>query len=252
MSSSVESIVMASDMPRPTIRPELEKLVVDALSRDYVSTSCKDAIETGNHYQSVTINGHERIGFRESRDEYLDQLSFRGKTVLDLGANLGELSRAARARGAFLVDGFEFDPFFIEVASVLNALAGTTRVSFFQRDITNPAVFDQYYDVVLAFSVWHYIRPLLRDLATVTREILVVETHRLDGNLHRDYIAPLSEHLPAVRILGYSNWSGRDENGGRRAVMAFARDENQLSASLASRGPCRSAVSMEGGPCKAT
>ncbi|MDQ4064931.1 MAG: class I SAM-dependent methyltransferase [Actinomycetota bacterium] len=225
---------MATDGVRPTIRPRLEELVADALSLDYVSTSCKDAVATGNHYQSVNFGGRETAGFRERRDEFLDQVVFTGKTVLDLGSNLGELSRGARARGAFLVDGFEFDPFFIEVGSVLNTLAGTTRVSFFQRDITDPAAFDEPYDVVLAFSVWHYVRRLVRELGSITRDLLVVETHRLDDNLDHHYVAPLSEHLPAYRILGYSRWKGADGQGGRRAVVAFARDEAQLDASLSS------------------
>jgi SAM-dependent methyltransferase len=219
---------------RPSIRAGLEELVVGALRVDYVSTSCKDDVKTGNHYQSVAVGALGTTGFRESRDDYLDRIAFDGKKVLDLGSNLGELSRAARARGAWLVDGFEYDPFFIEVASALNALGSSTRVSFFQRDITDPSVFQEGYDIVLAFSVWHYIGPLVEEIASITREMLVVETHRLDGNLESDYITPLRRYLPAYRILGYSKWKESGEQGERRAVMAFARDEERLAACLTS------------------
>ena len=105
----------------PTIDERLRDVILEALAVSYISTSCKDEIETGNHYQSVTLGDVRTEGFRNERDEFLDMIDFRNKTVLDLGSNLGELSRAARARGAAVVDGFEYDPFFVEIACAVNA-----------------------------------------------------------------------------------------------------------------------------------
>jgi SAM-dependent methyltransferase len=216
----------------PSIRDRLKELVVDALNLPYVSTSCKDDIETGNHYQSVALGDERTEGFRSSRHEYLDMISFRGKTVLDLGSNLGDLSRTARELGASLVDGFEYDPFFVEVACALNALNKTTRVSFYERDITDPASYTEAYDVVLAFSVAHYVYPVIDIVASTTRQLLVVESHRLEDNLQSGYLDPVTRYFGVHRVLGYSDWSLSGGAEDRRAVIAFARTAAALDGAL--------------------
>jgi 2-polyprenyl-3-methyl-5-hydroxy-6-metoxy-1,4-benzoquinol methylase len=217
---------------KPTIVPELRDIVLGALGLPYMSESCKDGVKTGNHYQSVTLGGRTTEGFRSQRTELFDAIAFHGKEVLDLGSNLGELSRAARNRGARLVDGYEFDPFFIEVACAINAANRTTRVSFFERDITDPSAYEDQFDIVLAFSVWHYVGPIVDVLAQITRELLVVETHRLEENLEAHYLEPVRAYFPAYRILGASEWSIGGTEHDRRAVIAFAKSEDALRSGL--------------------
>src|SRR5690348_5988972 len=113
----------------PTLRSRIHQLLTEALEAQYTSESCQERIQTGNHYQSVKLGAQQSSGFRTDRAEFLDQIKFTNAKVLDLGSNLGELSRAARARGAWLVDGLEYDPFFIETAQLLNTYNSTTRVS---------------------------------------------------------------------------------------------------------------------------
>jgi ribosomal protein L11 methylase PrmA len=142
-----------------------------------VSESCCDSIQTGNHYQSVALGAETTEGFRSARTEILDRIDFADKDVLDLGSNLGELSRAARARGARLVDGYELDPFFVDVANTINAYTRTSRVSFHTRDITDPGAYTDDYDIVLAFSVAHYVYSVLDVLAraeAATRSAMLV------------------------------------------------------------------------------
>lgn len=220
-------------MTRPSLDPKLRELILDALEDPYVSQSTCDGIETGNHYQSVVLRGEATTGFRSARSEVLDEISFYGKKVLDLGSNLGELSRAARTRGARLVDGYELDPFFVDVANAINAYNRTSRVAFFERDITNPMSYTAEYDIVLAFSVGHYVYSILDLLARVTRELLVVETHRLDNNLEARYIAPLRPHFPFHQVLGTSDWTVTGSDSELRAVIAFAKDERALASGLA-------------------
>ena len=93
----------------------------------------KTGFQRTNHYQSVTLGNTTTLGFRTARGELLDSIDFEGKAVLDLGANLGELSRAARERGASLVDGFEYDPFFVEIAQAVAAHNGATSSLFLCR-----------------------------------------------------------------------------------------------------------------------
>jgi SAM-dependent methyltransferase len=225
----------------PTVKQELRELILDALKRAY-SSSGKDGIETGNHYQSVMLGGEHTNGFRSDRAEFLDQIDFRGKRVLDLGANLGELSRAARARGAGLVDGLEYDPFFVEVAQMLNAYNATTGVSFYERDITDPAIYREHYDVVLAFSVFTYIGGVLERLTEVTDEALVLETHKLDGNLESDYIGPVRKYLPSYEVLGESDWGRSLPEHETRAVIVFARHRAALERVLGRRSSVRHRV----------
>ena len=111
---------------------ELEQLVARALDTPYSSFSDTDDSETGNRYQAVGLGHRTTHGLREGRGRVLDALDLRDRTVLDLGSNLGEISREARARGAALVDGFEIDSYFNEIAQLVNVLTGTTGVSFYR------------------------------------------------------------------------------------------------------------------------
>ena len=215
----------------PTARDRLEELIRWCLGLDYVSRSSKDGIETGNHYQSVLLGDVRTSGFRNDRTEFLDRVDFRAKSVLDLGSNLGETTRAARARGADLVDGFEQDPFFIEVAQLLNAYNSTERVSFFRRDINDESSYTGRYDIVMALAVWTFVAPWLSSIARVT-DVLLLETHNLDGNLRRDYIDPLGRHFPAYRVLGQSDWGRTYDDTGGRAVVLGAKTEAQLEQAL--------------------
>src|SRR5256885_11894082 len=102
-----------SQVQAPTTREALKRLILDSLERRYTSESSKAGIKTGNHYQSIKLDGELTGGFRSDRAALLDRIEFAGKRVLDLGANLGEISRAARERGADVVDGWEYDPYFV-------------------------------------------------------------------------------------------------------------------------------------------
>ena len=215
----------------PTARPQLEELIRVSLGLPYVSSG-KEGIETGNHYQSVSIGDAKTSGFRSDRSAFLNRVDFRGRKVLDLGSNLGELSRSARARGADVVDGFEYDPFFVEVAHLLNAYNFTTRVSFFQRDITDPKVYVGHYDIVMAFAVWTYVRPILSSISRIT-EALLLETHKLNGNLERDYTTPISRFFPHTTVLGESDWGRTQDPGGGRAVLLCAKTGAALEQALA-------------------
>ena len=218
----------------PALREALRALIMDALERRYVSSSCLDGIHTENRYQSVVLDDVEHPGVRSPRTIFLDQIDLNGKTVLDLGSNLGELSRHARSRGAGLVDGLEYDPYFVDIARAINLYNDITRVSFECADITDPTTYRTTYDVVFAFSVAVYIKPVLEQVARSTRRILLLETHLLHDNLREDYIDPISEFFPHYAILGETEWGTSYDPAVRRAVIAFARDEVDLLAGVRS------------------
>ncbi len=216
----------------PSVKDKLRDLILESLNISYLSESCQDSIQTGNHYQSVSLGDIQTTGFRTDRKEFLDQINFEGKKVLDLGSNLGEISRAARTKGAYLVDGFEYDQYFLEIANLINAYNGVTRVSFYQRDITDPYVYDERYDIVLAFSVFTYVHSVLERIAAITNQLFVLETHKLEGNLDSDYLKPVSQYFSHHRILGESEWGARFDASERRAVIVFAKEASVFSATL--------------------
>lgn len=220
-------------MPTPTTKQQLRQLILDAISANYTAESCQDRIITGNHYQSLQLGDTRTQGFRTPRLEFLSQIDFADRRVLDIGSNLGELSRTVRQLGASLVDGFEYDPYFIEIANLVNAYNDVTRVSFFQRDATNPAIYREHYDIVLAFSVFTYASRALEQIAAITDELFILETHKLENNLESDYIRPVARYFPHYRILGETEWGTAMDQNQSRAVIVFAKEESKLPAAKA-------------------
>ncbi|MDQ4025234.1 MAG: hypothetical protein M3217_07065, partial [Actinomycetota bacterium] len=221
-------------MRRGAVRDEVRDLILGALEAQYTSESCQDGIQTGNRYQSLDLGDWTTQGFRTGRAEFLDRIDFRGKKVLDLGSNLGEMSRGARARGARLVDGFEYDPYFVEIADLVNVHNGVTGVSFYRRDVTDPSIYGEHYDIVLVLSAFIYARRVLDRLAEIT-DVFVLETHKLRGNLEETYIDPTVEYFPHYEVLGESEWGTVHDPSETRAVMVFAKTEELLGSTLVDR-----------------
>jgi SAM-dependent methyltransferase len=188
----------------PSFKKELRELIIAETQKPYVSRSIRDAISTGNNYQTLALENTLRQGGRQSRERFLFQIDFRNKSVLDVGANTGENSRIVRRLGASLVDGYEYDPFFVETGRAVNALTGMTRVSLFQGDCTRPELFEgMKYDIVLALAVWVYIKDTIREIAKATN-VIVFETHTLDHGIEA-YYQPLVKHFSHIVSLGYSD-----------------------------------------------
>ena len=229
------------------LAPDLRHVVMEALDAPYTSFSSTDDSETGNRYQSVEFGDHVTRGLREGRGHFLDVIDFRDKQVLDLGSNLGEISRQVRSRGARLVDGFEYEPYFIEVANLVNVVADTTHVSFFERDISDPEIYTGRYDIVLAFSVMRFISGCLDRLAAIT-DVVLFEGHTVSGNFEERYMKPLTRWFPAYRVLGDSD-SARVQQDDVRPVILMARDEENLIGALAPdlRGGGRAAGAIAAG-----
>ncbi len=129
--AAVKKWLPADSVDVPSIREKLRGLIAEAVKTSYISTSIHDEIKTGNSYQTIALSHGEKTTGRMDRMAYLSDIDFGGKSVLDLGANTGEISRSVRKLGAILVDGYEYDPYFIEIGRAVNALVGATRVSFF-------------------------------------------------------------------------------------------------------------------------
>lgn len=224
--ATIKSIEPAG--PNHSDKAALRALIVQELARDYVSSSCKDGIKTGNHYQSILLDDELTAGFRSSRHDVLDQLEFEGASVLDLGCNLGEMSREARRRGASFVTGIEYDQHFVRVARLINTYQVLNNITIDQGDITNAATYRGRYDIVLAFSVFTYIDTLIDRIAAITDGVLILETHRLEDNLESTYLSAILPHFPYFRVIGHSDWSADTRADAGRIVIAFAKEPGPL------------------------
>ena len=78
----------------------------------------------------------------------LEQIDLEGRTVLDLSGGPGHVARAARARGAALVDSVHLDDDLAALARLLDLYHRTTRV--FVHDSLE--ALDRTYDVVVVLG----------------------------------------------------------------------------------------------------
>jgi SAM-dependent methyltransferase len=219
---------------RPTVIPtyidKFVEIVINTMnSEKYTSVSSHEGIKTGNNYQAVHFGTLLKSGGRPARDAFLRSVDLRDKTVIDLGCNTGEMSRIARRHGASLVDGFEYDKFFVETARLINAVTGVTRVSVFQADITDQRFYKgRKYDIIFAFSVFVYLRKVLSHLPDIA-DCMILETHTLDHGLGM-YIDPIIEHFPSFQMLGISDANKNPSKS--RVLIAFGTSEEALKRNI--------------------
>jgi SAM-dependent methyltransferase len=213
----------------PTLADKLRSLILEALNIPYISRSVAQGIETKNSYQTMALGDSTRTVGRSNRLAYLKKIDFRGKTVLDLGANTGEISRVARRLGASLVDGYEYDPYFVEIGRAVNALTGATRVSLFQGDITKPALFEgMSFDIVLSLNVWVYLQRAVTVLPRVA-PLMVFETHTLDHGINY-YYSRLLPYYPFCACLGLTDLGPNPHQ--TRAFIVFAESQEILDSNV--------------------
>jgi SAM-dependent methyltransferase len=212
----------------PSFRAQHLEVIRAALKHPYTAVSCHNEITTGNNYQSIDLEDVRLRGGRPHRNIFFSHVNFEGKRVLDIGANMGESSRLARRMGADLVDGYEYDKFFVETGRWINAAAEMTRVSLFQGDATDPRLYDgMRYDLVIAFSVWVYIDKVLDRIAQITNTVFF-ETHTLDHGLNM-YLTPMLAWFPYVRLMGFEQQKDMKKS---RAVLMFAKTREALAGAL--------------------
>ncbi len=83
--------------------------------------------------------------------EYVQGISYRGKTVCDLGCNLGYFSFLAAREGAASVEGLDVDPRVIEGAGLLADMQGLANVRFRTADFTAETP-ERPFDMVLVID----------------------------------------------------------------------------------------------------
>ena len=67
--------------------------------------------------------------------------------------------------------------------------------------MADPATYREPYDVVLAFSAFRFIADCLERIAAIA-DVLVVETHELNGNFDERYLGAADRALPGLPDAG--------------------------------------------------
>ena len=154
-----------------------------------------------------------QISLTDEHASLLDRLPLAGQRVLDLGSGIGDLSRTVRTRGAALVDGYEVDESQVQLARILNVYHDSTRVSFYERDITKPDSYEEQYDVVLALSQAHNLGGVMPNIAAITNLLFAIEL-----------VGPENAEASLVSVIEAAFASSKivpSESAGRRYLVAF-------------------------------
>lgn len=157
---------------------------------------CLEALGTDRVWRQIEDNNGNLIF--QGQGELVDALSqpsginFKGKTVADLGCNLGYVSFQAVKEGASLVHGYDFDSAVIQAATLLKAYRSCSNIHFFSKDILLPP--SQTYDIAMLIDfigkqiiAKGELNPLLDSLARYATSMLVITaraSYRIKNDLN--------------------------------------------------------------------
>jgi SAM-dependent methyltransferase len=129
--------------------------------------------ERSQNYQGYYIDGGYVRGTRDPlhRFNVMNLKDLKGKSLLDLGCQMGSMAIEAYRRGAKRVTGIEYQPEYIECARDLTRYNGF-YINFQEMDLTNIEAtsnyINSYYpegvDIVFALSLYKHIKGALFDL----------------------------------------------------------------------------------------
>lgn len=178
----------------------------DAYKRDLV----RRAHTRRDKYIGVAYQGVEELGIKGTRDMShrlevmrLDRLDFEGKTVLDLGCNLGAFSRYAFERGARRVVGVDR---IAQLAHEVSNLLGYWQVLFIEARLPGDlgrvvdAAEIKRFDIVFATAVTNHMQGFGQWMADLCGGTMIFEGHgKIPG---QEYEADLRAAFERVKFLG--------------------------------------------------
>ena len=180
--------------------------------------------ETGGAYQTIRLGEHVQPGFRVERPNLLSGVELENRTACDLGANLGEVSRELKRRGASLVDAYEYDPLFTQLARYITAYNGFSDVSHFQADVSEEGFLRREYDVCVGLSAYSFMRHNIDYICRQVSEQLIIETHRVrDERWTKVYVDPIKGHFSHWCCYGIVT-HGATTQDQRRLWLAFSNE----------------------------
>jgi 2-polyprenyl-3-methyl-5-hydroxy-6-metoxy-1,4-benzoquinol methylase len=219
----VQAGAHATDSQLRDLQHAVERVLEGALSEHVLSESPHQS--TGNAYQTIRLGEQPRVGFRLARPNLLAGFAIENRSVCDLGANLGEISRDLRRAGASHVDAYEYDPFFTQVARYVTAYNGLTDIAHLRADVSEHGFMRGSYDVCVGLSAFSFMRKNIEYICDQTAELMVIETHEVrDEAWLALYVRPIARRFPHWCCFG-SVVHGDTASGKRRLWLAFSRTD---------------------------
>jgi hypothetical protein len=175
-----------------------EKLVREIIEVTHFGKSYKGGKAS---YQSVPnwgLDGKRKTDYRIEKLG-LNSFDFSGKSVLDIGCNLGIMLHYASAKGASSLTGYD-RPNVVKVAREMASLEDIFNIDFYGIDLTRESPKDKA-DVVLYLAVSDYFG-FPKWLGEVTGETLFYEGHA--GEKAEATSTQLGKLFPHVSYIGNS------------------------------------------------
>lgn len=216
-------------MNLPSLLSEINKLATRAVLEGEGSHSCHENLSTGPMYQRIEVATNDYRSFRsDRRDRFIRQIDHTNARVLDIGCNMGVTSRQFASLGAREVIGIEYEPYFIAIGNLVNASLGEENVHFWQRDATDPKTFAGIgpFDIVYSLSSFNYVQHVMPQIARITHDYFVVETHRAIPGTFRKYYDIIGQYFPRYKILGFTDHGKTTQDF--RLFVVFARNDSDL------------------------
>lgn len=200
----------------------MRSVLESALNERVISESPHQ--RTGGAYQTIRFGDRVRKGFRMSRENLLAGFELAGRSVCDLGANLGEISRELRRAGASPVDAYEYDEFFTQLGRYITAFNGVTDINHFQADVSEPGFMRSTYDICVGLSAFSFMGQNIDYICGQVSNQMIIETHEVtDADWPARYVAPIHRHFPHWCCFG-SVTHGRSGTDHRRLWLAFSKE----------------------------
>jgi predicted nicotinamide N-methyase len=213
----------ATDSQLRDLQHATERMLEEALGEHVLSESPHQS--TGNAYQTIQLGEHPRAGFRLARPNLLAGFPIENRSVCDLGANLGEISRDLRRAGASYVDAYEYDPFFTQVARYVTAYNGLTDIAHLRADVSEHGFMRGSYDICVGLSAFSFMRKNIKYICDQIAELVIIETHEVrDETWHALYVRPIARRFSHWCCFG-SVAHGDTAREKRRLWLAFSHTE---------------------------
>lgn len=170
-----------------------EKLKKDIIKYTYFGSGFHQSYQS-----SFDFEGKRKTNYRIKKYE-LDKIDFNGKSVLDLGCNLGLFCHYAKKRGAKDVLGIDKNKEAIKCAKEYANWKELYNINFKAKDLNNfkpkPA------DIVFFLAVSQYLG-FPEWLGEITKEVLIYEGHANEELIETK--EKLEKIFPRVDEIGYS------------------------------------------------
>ncbi len=198
-------------------------MLESALSERVISESPHQ--RTGNAYQTIRLGESTRGGFRSPRPNLFSGFELEGRSVCDLGANLGEISRDIRRAGASHVDAYEYDHFFTQIARYVTAYNGLYDINHIQADVATEGFMRREYDICVGLAAYSYMQRNIDYICGQVSDLMIIETHEVrDEAWHGRYVGRIAPHFPHWCCFGRVV-HGKPGSQKHRLWLAFSKED---------------------------